>query len=150
MTFSRDLANKANDKSIVQIVNATYSTEVTSSTNTYVDTGLTATITPTSASNKILVIVSQSGVAKFTNNTWAAIRLVRGATTLIGIEANAGRTGNNNANVIGGVSCNYLDSPATTSATTYKTQFTSAQNLAEVYVQINSSTSTITLIEVVG
>ena len=46
----------------------------------------------------------------------------------------------------------YLDSPATTSATTYKTQFASQANNAIIYVQSasggTSSTSTITLMEI--
>ena len=42
---------------ILQVVNATYSTQTTSSSSTYADTGLSASITPSSSSSKVLVIV---------------------------------------------------------------------------------------------
>ena len=149
MTFARDLANKANDKSIVQIVNATHSTEVGTNSSSYTDTGLTATITPTSSSNKILVLVTHGGVAKFTNNTWGEFKLMRGASDLAIFEAQAGRNDTGATNVVGGLAFNYLDSPATTSATTYKTRVRAPQNTGTVYVQLNNSHSSITLIEVI-
>ena len=152
-TFSLPLAGGTLDRlnragNILQVVNATYSTQATSSSSTYADTGLTATITPTSASSKILVFVSQSGIYKDTANTYLKLRLVRGATELIMIDDVAGYTGSSAAVGIGGVSATYLDSPATTSATTYKTQFASSLNVAKVQIQTSLSTSTITLMEV--
>jgi flagellar biosynthesis GTPase FlhF len=52
-------------------------------TNVYADTGLTATITPSASSSKVLVFVSQAGVGKETTNTQVALRLMRGATALL-------------------------------------------------------------------
>lgn len=132
--------------SIIQVVQATYSTSTTTSSSSYSDTGLTASITPSSSSNKILVIVAQNGVIKATGNTKVNIKLFRGATDLTTV--NAGATDNTNTNLIGTTSIVYLDSPATTSSTTYKTQFSSANNVAFAGVQDSSATSTITLIEV--
>jgi len=48
--------------SVLQVVNATYATSTSNNTGTYADTGLTASITPTSASSKILVLANQNGV----------------------------------------------------------------------------------------
>lgn len=135
---------------IVQVVSATFSTKQTSASSTYADTGLTATITPRSSTNKILVLVSQANVSKDTSNTGCNIILVRGVTTICTLAIVAAYNNNTTANNIGTVSCSYLDSPATTSATTYKTQFASNGNTANVYVQDNGSTSTITLIEIVA
>jgi hypothetical protein len=135
---------------IVQVVSATYSTQQTSTSSTYADTGLTATITPRSASNKILVLVSQASVAKDTNDTGVNVILLRDAVTISTLAIIAGYTNSTDANNIGSVSTAYLDSPATTSATTYKTQFASNGNNANAYVQANGAMSTITLIEVVG
>lgn len=135
---------------IVQVVSATYSTAVTSSTSTYVDTGLTATITPSSASNKILALVSQNGVSKNTNDTTCKIQLLRGASSINVFAFYAGRNSAATINSVGSASTCYLDSPATTSATTYKTQFASSQNNASATVQEASETSTITLLEVVA
>jgi hypothetical protein len=133
---------------VVQIVSATYGTSVSSSSSTYADTGLTATITPTSASNKILVLVGQSDCGKETNNTYLGLRLMRGATEIAKIAGQAAYTGNNTLNYVGSLSINYEDSPATTSATTYKTQLNSGANNATTYVQGSNSLSTITLMEI--
>jgi hypothetical protein len=133
---------------VLQVINATHSTEANSSSSSYADTGLTATITPTLATSKVLVLVSQNGMSKDTGDTRVGLRLLRTSTTLITFEAYAAWTGNGNNNGVGGSSASYLDSPATTSATTYKTQFASLDNVTKVNIQRNSSTSTITLIEI--
>jgi hypothetical protein len=119
---------------IKQIVTGTVSGGVTSTTTTFVDTGLTATITPTNVNNKILALVAQSGVGKDINNTSVNLRIVRGATTLTTV-ANIANTGSGARNIVGQVFMMHLDSPATTSATTYKTQFMSSANNADAYVQ---------------
>lgn len=135
---------------VLQVVNATYSTQTSSSSSSYADTGLTASITPTSSSNKILVLVDVAGVYKFSSDTGCSLKLLRGATDLIVFAEEAGYTGSVLTNLVGTQSCNYLDSPATTSATTYKVQFKSAANSATVRVQGISATSTITLMEIAG
>ena len=140
-----DRLNRAGN--ILQVVQATYSTVTSSSTSTYGDTGLTATITPTSASSKVLVIANVNGVHK-ENATYALLRLVRGSTVINTFELTAGYTNSTATNDIGTSATTYLDSPATTSATTYRVQFASAASLAAVVVCNNSSTSTITLMEV--
>ena len=133
---------------VLQVVNATYGTQTNNSTSTFADTGLTATITPTSATSKVLVLINQSGLGKDTNDADLQLRLVRGATTLILIEGIAAWTNSTTKNYVGGASASYLDSPATTSATTYKTTFCSETNVAKVVVNANSSVSTITLLEI--
>ena len=140
-----DRLNRAGN--ILQVVNATYSTTVSSSSSTYADTGLTATITPTSASSKILVLVNQTGLGKV-NSHYLGLRLVRNATTLFTIENEVGYTASVLNQRVGGSGTCYLDSPNTTSATAYKTQFNSIDNGGTVYVNINNVTSTITLLEV--
>jgi hypothetical protein len=49
---------------------------------------------------------------------------------------------------VGTISTSYLDSPATTSATTYKTQYASVNATSAVSLQVNSETSTITVLEI--
>ena len=138
--------------SVLQVVNATYATQASSSSSTFADTGLTATITPKFSTSKILVLINQSGLYKSAANTANAIdlRLVRGSTSLITFISNALVTGTTITNNVASGSTCYLDSPATTSATTYKTQFASTGNSATVYVQQNGDTSTITLLEIAG
>jgi hypothetical protein len=145
--FASDAADASGGK-VLQVVNATYGTQTNNSTSTFADTGLTATITPTSATSKVLVLVNQSGLGKDTNDADLQLRLVRDATTLILIEGIAAWTNSSTKNYVGGASASYLDSPATTSATTYKTTFCSETNVAKVVVNANSSVSTITLLEI--
>jgi hypothetical protein len=141
--------------SVLQVVNATYSTIASTTSSTYSDTGLTATITPKFATSKILAIASVTGIFKDTGNTNIALRLVRGSTSISVFELIAGYTGNTSSNGAGGSSVIYLDSPATTSATTYKVQFASAGNVASASINnyafgATAGTSTITLMEIAG
>ena len=132
---------------VLQVVQGTYSTETETSSSTYSDTGLTASITPSSASSKILVMVTMQGCGKGTNDTALRIRTLRGAT-VIDSSLDIGYTGSSATNYVGSVSVNILDSPATTSATTYKTQFMSQTNVAKARICSSNSTSYITLMEI--
>ena len=135
---------------VVQIVTATYATEVTNSTTTFADTGLTATITPTSASNKVLVMVNQNGVGKTVSSASSnvSIEIQRGATTILTIANDAAASETALRLNIGSVSGDYLDSPATTSATTYKTRFANGVGASAAVVQEYFISSTIVLMEV--
>ena len=94
--------------------------------------------------------MNQVGGDKNVLNTQNAIslRLMRGATQIALIAHSAGYT-NSLLNLrVATMSTAYLDSPATTSATTYKTQFNCISNASGVSVQIGGDLSTITLLEV--
>jgi hypothetical protein len=132
---------------VKQIVTGFTTTAAGSSSSTFADTGLTATITPTSASSKILVFVSQNGCKKI-NNTSMNLRVVRGATTISNFGIQVGYTNTALEIVNGGVSTMIYDSPATTAATTYKTQFSSQANIGFVDAQFASASSTIVLLEI--
>jgi hypothetical protein len=150
---------------VLQVVSATTSTQVEVSTTAFTDTGLTATITPSSASSKILVFVSQqTHFFRTAVNARGAMKLVRsisgGSSTDInlyvgsgnrsagGINAGAGNLGRNELTAI--VSINYLDSPATTSAITYKTQGRPETTADDgiILFQYDASTSQIVLMEI--
>jgi hypothetical protein len=137
---------------ILQVVNASYSTTTFNSTSTYADTGLTAAITPTSATSKILVIVNQADPFKAVGNASSAIniKLVRNSTDLITFGLANCYTGTSSQLNGTSIGTTYLDSPATTSATTYKTQFANYTNAAQVGVQATGAASTITLMEIAG
>jgi hypothetical protein len=109
---------------VLQVVSAKYATQVNVTSATVTDTGLTATITPTLATSKILVLVNQNGIGKSDNNVGARIEILRGGTAIARISDLAAYTDSSGAVFIGSVSGSYVDSPATTSATTYKTQMT--------------------------
>ena len=142
-------ASPAGGGKVLQVVNATYATEFTSSSTTFADTGLSATITPSSASSKVLVLVSANGIGKQTNDTAFGGRIVRGATSIFTFEGGGGNTGSTARNIVGGTSVSYLDSPATTSATTYKVQGQSTDAAATAYMNWRGyGGSSITLLEI--
>ena len=136
---------------VLQVVSATTATSTSIITATYTDTTITATITPTSATSKILVLASSIAYLYRTtgNEFGAGARLLRGATVLYTNQNSMGIGGEN----VGGKSLSnmnswvYLDSPATTSATTYKIQ-AKTDGTAEVRFQVSSDTSVITLLEI--
>ena len=132
---------------VLQVVTAATTTQVTFASGTFVDTNLTATITPQSTSSKILVYVSQG----FGTNALDTVsyRIVRGSTTV----DTFGHVNYSAANFI----LNYgpfisFDSPATTSATTYKTQVARTSGSGSNYVNFNDGNgiqrSTIVLMEI--
>lgn len=90
-------------------------------------TGMSVTITPTLASSKVLVQMVLTGDGNLNDSSMAA-KLLRGSTTIaVGdaggsrIQASVGAyTGNSNS--VNSMVMTFLDSPATTSATTYKVQ----------------------------
>jgi hypothetical protein len=126
---------------VLQVVSATYSTSTLIATQTPTDTGLTLSITPSAATSKILILVAQQFSHSRTNTeSGVGLRLMRGATVVYDISGGGFRTSYIGSTSItqgglnGVVGFNYLDSPATTSAITYKTQ-------ARVYETSNSGTS---------
>ena len=136
---------------VLQVVQGTTSTSTSNSTTTYADTNLTATITPTSATSKILVLIQHPQNSKSAGNTENGLgfRVLRGATVVATWTTVLGYTGLA-TDLYFGSSFNYLDSPATTSATIYKTQFKNNAAAATVGVQAQSATSTIILMEIAG
>ena len=136
---------------VLQVVNATVSTITTSTSATYADTGITANITPSSATSKVLVFASVNGIQKdggSSGDLRMDLRLVKNSTQLIIFENRAGLTGTTTTNGVAGSSTTYLDSPATTSSTTYKVQFARGDGNGNVRVQSDNCTSTITLMEI--
>jgi hypothetical protein len=133
---------------ILQVLQQTYSTATSNGTETYADTGITLDITPSSASSKVLIFVTVAGMYRSANDCSARFQLMRGASSIHEFEKNIMNSGGV-ANQTGTTVTNYLDSPATTSATTYKVQF--RRNPAgggTININLDSSISTITLMEV--
>jgi hypothetical protein len=148
LTFN-NATTQASAGSVLQVVNVTFSTEVSTSSSTFSDTGLSASITPKFTTSKILTIVDIQG-AKSGNNTGLDLLLLRGSTSIIQFGKNVGYTGTTAYSIIGSASCSYLDSPATTSSTTYKVQMASNGNVATARINDNAPTSTLTLLEIAG
>ena len=115
---------------VVQVVSETITAQLNGSVGsagTYIDTGITATITPTSTSNTILVSFT-IGATGSNSTSDAVFRLVRGSTNIAqgssGTYTGTVAVRTLNAEISSTPSITHLDSPATTSATTYKVQGT--------------------------
>jgi hypothetical protein len=131
--------------SVLQVVQATLAGSVSTASATPVDTGLSVTITPTSSSSKILVLFTHPAPIKGNAGADLTLILVRGVTTLVNYNDVLFTPGisNNYGTSIGGT---YLDSPATTSATTYKTQMQNGQASGDqVYAQSSGPGSIIVM-----
>jgi hypothetical protein len=126
------IATTATAGKILQVVSAFSNTHLSSSSTSYVDlSGVTATITPASSSNKILIICSIA-LSKADNHSFLG-RIVRNGSAISG-AGGVGISGNGNHedgvwwNIRTTIysanpsTVNYLDSPSTTSAVTYKAQ----------------------------
>jgi hypothetical protein len=133
---------------VLQVVQGTTATGVTSATNTFVTTGLSASITPSATSSKVLAIVQQVGCGKEGSNTWVRLRLYRAGSNIAEIESYGAFDNGVGIQYVGTLGTAYLDSPATTSATTYETFFCSGNNTSLVQVQANSGRSTLILMEI--
>ena len=135
---------------VVQVVFGSISTEASTTSTSFVDTGLTATITPTSSSNKILVLVNQRVYAQTDNR--ASVALYRGGSDVSPV-ADITRYGLHDSSSVGGgdfFTLSYLDSPSSTSAQVYKTVVKRQAGSASIFVQIDDDLSTITLMEIVA
>lgn len=134
---------------VLQVVAGYSNTATSNSTNSFADTTLTASITPSSTASKVLVLVSQNGVSRSTTNQYQGVnlRLLANGTNIsnFAYELTATYT---NLFMVGAASASYLHSPASTSAVTYKTQFACAQNETNTTVQFASSNSSIILMEI--
>lgn len=131
-----DRLNRAGN--VLQVVSNTYGTQVSTTSTTYVDTGLSASITPSSSSSKIIISYSQvfsassfkGGTNGLEHNGNAAIQLLRGSTPITNVNDTVslgsysyGRSDGGNVVIWSTISQVVLDAPSTTNAVTYKTRF---------------------------
>lgn len=138
---------------VLQVVQSTYSTFTSTSSATIADFGLTASITPSSTSSKILVLVTIGGIYSSGANGYARFLIDRSGTSLISFGTASGY------NSAGSGGCDsatsYLDSPSSSSSLTYKIRWSregtgtvNANNT--VAIAPTACTSTITLLEIAG
>lgn len=136
--------------SVIQVVNGISSTETSTTGTTLIDTTVTASITPSSTSSKILIIAS---VPAYKSDGYIdngiKIALARNGSTIGASYWVAYGLWNyiNNRNR-GGYSINYLDSPSSTSSLTYKIQIASMYSGYYVGVNHDYSVGSITLMEI--
>ena len=117
---------------ILQVVSTTKSDTGSTSSTSFVDTGISAAITPISSSNKILI--SYDVYLSHTQSEVSFVNLLRGSTNIAQPSGSANYPATTlqyiGALVMGRHNMTYLDSPSTTSETTYKLQYRTDANTA--------------------
>ena len=133
---------------VLQVVNVISTTDTTSNNASYVDIGLTASITPSATTSKVLVIVNQDGTVQG-GDTSMNVRCYRDSTeiggTIIGRKIG---DSNNTDGTPAFFGFTILDTPSSTSSLTYKTQFNNHNADNTVRINAGSGSSTMCLMEI--
>ena len=138
---------------IIQVVQGLQTTNASITSSTLSDTGISQTITPKSSSSKVLILVNATLGVSGTNGAEVYTQIVRGSTAIRLYQRTIVFHGNDGATYHTGGHYSYcfLDSPSTTSATTYKLQGRTNSGTLRVndyYSPSGSGASTITLMEI--
>lgn len=131
---------------ILQVVSNTYSTETATTSSSYVDTGLSATITPIYSTSRILAFVTQTG-AQGPGNAPYSIRLVRDGVS-IGQLAVLSLLNEPSNYLRRAHSLNVAVQANSTASTTFKTQFLRSSGTVNAITQPDAVTASITLMEI--
>jgi len=134
---------------VLQVVSVVADVETASTSSSYADiTEMTASITPSSTSNKVFVSVQLANCSKFSGDTQLDLKLLRdsSAISLVGGLNDGSSTAQTS---LGGI-INFLDSPSSTSSLTYKVQLSNRDGNGTVTVQGNNKDGSITLMEIAG
>jgi hypothetical protein len=141
------LQTQINARKVLQVVSAAHATEATNNTTTYAASGLSASITPSLSSSKILIFATLPIWTYVTGGSvcGAKTRLKRDSTVISGKGYLPYVTASETK---GDVDYVYLDSPASTSTLTYAIDFASEYNPGSAVAQSGNSPSSITLVEI--
>ena len=137
---------------VLQVVHEIITTEFIFNSSTYQDaTNFNASITPTNSNSTVLVMADVSYLLDNfnTGDTEIGFRIMRGATSVFEGKIAAGYAGL----IITSCPIKYEDSPATTSATTYKLQVKASSTYNNSRINHQGSypaKSTLTLMEIAG
>ena len=137
--------------SVIQVIEGTTATQVLTTSSSYVTTGLTLTITPSSASSKMLVSFSTPADAvSGTTHTGGDFTIYRGSTDILSRGGDTFYSNINSINLAGYAAMSKLDSPNTASAVTYTVYFRARNGSTTMKSQHNNCQGTITAIEIKG
>ena len=127
---------------VLQVQNQRLTSEFSTTSSSYVDTGVTKSITPSATNSKILVIYG-SGMNYTSSGTEMAMNCMRDSTQLNSVIINLDGVAST-----GGSAFMILDEPNTTSSVAYKVQIKRNNGSGNCYVSVNNSLSTLTLMEI--
>jgi len=135
---------------VLQAVTANFNSTFTTTSHDFQDSDITLAITPSATSSKVLALVSSHGSNEIAGRTMY-YTLYRGSTNLGNGDAGMGvffSDSNGSTRVRASLAINLLDSPNTTSATTYTVKCRSASNGSAIELPPTGGRSFITLMEI--
>ena len=124
---------------------------INATSQSYIDTNVNVSITPTSTSSKIMAFANLGGCSKSAaGNSYMAAQIVRGSTAIHIFEGEGGYNNGGGAQTFGTCAGIKLDSPNTTSAVNYKIQIKNLGTSGSVSMNNSGALSSITLMEIQG
>jgi hypothetical protein len=160
LDFAKVPFQKMPSGSVLQVVYGTTSTVVTTATSTFIDSGLTANISPLSINSKVLILIDQLIFLDRTDGGAEAagqLKVLRDTTDIFTTPAvndlriTAEHAPSINELRLGQrISLNILDTPSTVSEITYKTQFNRTTAGTIIHANRSSSEARIILMEIAG
>ncbi len=144
----QDIRSRTLQLKILQVLTSALSSDASTTSGSFTDTGLSASITPSSTASKVLIFASGSGNSGASNTVRFTIS--RGATNLGGSLGFQGIQSAGATTMRLPFSMVYLDSPLTASATTYHVQFLSGDGATTVEILGNMRPCQIVVCEVNG
>lgn len=151
MTRAVTLAQAASG-TVLQVVQGSYSSALSTTSGTYTTTNLTASITPSSATSKILIVVSALGAISGSQgiNSSGAYTIAKNGSQISGdVVMRTYNYAGSGCYLSAPISLSYLDSPATTSSVAYALYFKTGAS-SYTYINSDGGTSYITLMEIAG
>jgi len=136
--------------SVVQVVQGTFTSVFSTTAASFTSTGLTASITPQFSTSKILVLISTYGLALVANGQ-ASYTIYRGSTNLAsgsGLNQSFSELNANSSASQASLAISYLDSPSTTSSTTYTLYAAAITSGDAIFINNSSGTAVIILMEI--
>jgi hypothetical protein len=152
LTFNNS-TTQASAGNVLQVVQASTSTPASTSSDSMQTSGLSVSITPKFSTSKILIFVNACGDTA-ASNSQIALTIYRGATNLASSTTSFENNYGAGSRIIAPMSLCYLDSPATTSSTTYTPYFSHVAGSTAGTVTFNAgaatggSIATITVMEI--
>lgn len=140
-------AVQASSGKVLQVVQATSTATFSTTSTSFVSTGFSVSITPSSSTSKILIMLLGGQIDNGTGNAQSTYTIYRGGTN-IGATQGMGQTYTGTIRLQTPVCGGVLDSPATTSSTTYTVYLANTNSSATVYFNSNPCQSALVAMEI--
>ena len=138
---------------VIQVVNSYNASAISVTSSSYTNSGLSGVITPKFSNSKIMIIINMAGagaVISGGNDAEGQFQLIRNSTSILTSHQRSYDYGGSGTIQFSSQALSWLDSPATTSATTYTLQMKRFSSTGSIRMNQDQGTggSNITLMEI--